>query len=979
MKSKLWFSAIFLIFSLFEIVGQTNIDYTKYVNPMIGTDGHGHTFPGVTLPYGMIQLSPDTRIETWDGCSGYHYSDSTILGFSLTHYSGTGAGGGADFMFIPTTGKVKLNDGDEGNSKTGYRSSFAHKNEKREPGYYSVLLDDYNIKVGLTGTERIGLQKYSFPKNVDGNVILDLTHGITDVVEGLQIKIIDDHTIAGYRASSASLRMDYSSWFAVEFSQPFSEYGISLNGEIQTDVKELEGKDLKAFFKFDKTDKNVVMLKVTFSKVSIEGALNNLSELNNWDFENVRRDAKDAWNKEFNKIQIKGGTERERRIFYTSMYHAFIHPNIDTDVDGRFRSTDGKTYKAKGYQNYTTFSLWDTFRGLHPLQTIINQKRTNDFINTFIERYEHNGTMPIMEFSGNEVATMIGYHSIPVVVDAYVKGIRDYDVAKAFEGIKSLSNGPREAREIYLKRGFIPVEYEGQVVSRTLEYSFDDWCVAQMAKDFDKKDYQYYSKRGFFFDNLYSEEVGFMVPRKRNYEWIENFDPMEGTSNYTEANAYQYTLYAPQNVEGLINLMGGDSKFISWMDNYFSLEMDFAKMKVPDVSGLIGQYAHGNEPSHHAAYLYNYAGVPWKTQMRVREIMETQYDDTPKGISGNDDAGQMSAWYILSSMGFYSVTPGMDYYVIGSPIFDEVTINLENGNKTIIKTENNSKENIYIQSVSINGKDYSKSYIKHADIINGSEIIFKMGNKPNYKWGNKKEDRPYSYKINFASLPELKYEDNLFLGSCKVEFKTKNDEEEIRYTLDGTEPDEKSNLYSEPFTINKSLTIKAKKYVTGLAPSYTISVDFNKLELMDGQKVSNLKEGVKYKYFEGVCFFLKDIPKFKILNSGIISNFSIDKIKDERPFGYTYSGYIKIEEAGVYTFYLKTNDGGALYINDILLVNNDGAHVSYEKGEKIALGNGYHKIKLEYFQQGRAKELRVMYEGPGIENQFIPKEVLFHK
>ncbi len=978
MKSKLLLSVMFLIFSLFEIVGQTNMDFTKYVDPMIGTNGHGHTFPGVTLPYGMIQLSPDTRIETWDGCSGYHYSDSTILGFSLTHYSGTGAPGGGDFMFMPTTGKVNLDAGDEGNTKTGYRSSFSHKNEKTEVGYYSVILDNYSIKVELTGTKRVGLQKYFFPKNTDGNVILDLTHGISDVVEGAQIKIINDHTIAGYRATSGSLRMDYSSWFAAEFSQPFVKYGIALNGEIKTGVRELEGKDLKAFFKFDKTDENVLMLKVTFSKVSIEGALNNLSELNNWDFDKVRSDAKSAWNKELNKIQIKGGTERKRRIFYTSMYHAFIHPNIDTDVDGQFRSTDGKTYKAKDYQNYTTFSLWDTFRGLHPLQTILNPDRTKDFIRTFIERYEHNGTMPIMEFSGNEVSTMIGYHSIPVVVDAYVKGIRGYAVNKAFEGIKSLSNGPREGREIYLKRGFIPVEYEGQVVSRTLEYSFDDWCVAQMAKDFNEKDYQYYSKRGFFFDNLYCKELGFMVPRKRNYEWIENFDPMEGTSNYTEANAYQYTLYVPQNVEGLIQLMGGDKKFEKWMDNYFALKMDFKKMKIADVTGLIGQYAHGNEPSHHAAYLYNYAGVPWKTQMRVREIMETQYDDTPEGISGNDDTGQMSAWYILSSMGFYAVTPGMDYYVIGSPIFDEVTINLENGNKTIIKTENNSKENVYIQSVLINGKDYSKSYIKHADIINGAEIVFKMGDKPNYKWAILKEDRPYNYEINFASLPELKYDDNLFIGNCEVSFLMKNDKEKIRFTLDGTEPDEKSDLYNKPFTIDKTLTIKAKKYVKGFLPSYTISVDFKRMKFMEGQKVSNIKQGLKYKYFEGVCFYLKDIEKFETLDTGIIANFSIDKIKDERAFGYIYTGYIKIEKAGIYTFYLKTNDGGALFIDGMLLVNNDGAHISYEKGEKIALKAGYHKIKVKYFQQGRAKELKVKYKGPGVVEQEIPENVLFY-
>ncbi len=974
-------------------------DYTVLVDPMIGTDWNGHTFPGATVPNGMVQLSPDTKTKTWNNCSGYHYADKSILGFSHTHYSGTGEGGGADILFMPTTGDIILKSGEDFNindddytsaasvdrkreeidTQEAYGSKFSHDKETASPGFYAVFLEDYQVQVELTATKRVGIHKYTFPKTKEANVILDLVSGNSDVPDSLFISL-NEKEISGYRAASGALDGSKTIFFVAKFSKPFESYGIAVDDKIRQDLKTVKGKNVKAYFRFTTKKSEVILLKVAISSVSIDGARKNMkAELPGWDFEKTRNDAKESWNKELNKIQVEGGTKEQQKVFYTALYHALIHPNINMDVDRKYRSANGKVYTATDFDNYTTFSLWDTFRALHPLQTIINPEKTNQFIKTFIERYEHSNTMPMMEFSGNEAATMIGYHSLPVVADAYVKGIRDYDVKKAFTGMKQLANGPRDGKDYYLQYGFIPYDLKGQSVSRTLEYSFDDWCVSRLAVDFNKEEDDHYNQRGQFYQNLYDKETGFMRPKSSEYLWFDDFDPMEISNRYTEANAYQYTPSVFQDIEGLIHLMGGDKKFEKWLDNNFTTEMNLSKMHIPDVTGLIGQYAHGNEPSHHIAYLYNYVGAAWKTQARIRQVLTTLYSAKPDGISGNEDAGQMSAWYVLSAMGFYSVTPGMDYYVIGSPLFDKVTIHLENGKQFEIIAENNKIDHPYIQSITLNGKPYLKSILKHSDILNGSKLVFKMGKEPNKLWGKEKENRPYSIKYESASMAKVKTAGNIFLERTMISLFSEDENAVIHYTLNGKEPSVSSPEYIKPFTVKETSVLKAKCFAEGLTPGYTLTINLMKVGLTPALKVSNSKPGLKYVYKEGFGSNIAELKKYPVKDTGIIKSFNLDAIKDARAFGYQYEGFLNVLEDGLYSFLLEANDGAILYIDGRELINNDGGHQSQALATKTGLKKGFHPIRVDYFQMGRAKKLRIEWGLEGAPLEEVSSKVLFHK
>ena len=960
-------------------------ELADYVNPIIGTDWHGHTFPGPVLPFGMIQLGPDTGSDGWEYCSGYHYADKSILGFSHTHLSGPGAGGGLDILFMPTTGEIQLNPGDSTNSESGYRSKFLHKNEVASPGYYNVFLEDYKVEVELTTTERVGLHKYTFPASEKANIIIDLEHGFEDFPDSLFLDV-NSNEISGYRTASPAadghnLDMDNTIYFVARFSKPYSSYGVAIDNIIQEGIASAKGKNVKGYFSFNTEENETILMKVAISSLSIEGARKNMdTELAGWDFEKTRSEAKEAWNNELRKIEVQGGSKEQQKVFYTALYHASIHPNIYMDVDRKYRSTNGNIYTATDFDNYTNFSLWDQFRGQLPLHTILNPERTNQFIRTFIERYENSQSLPMMEWFGHEESSMIGYHSLPVIADAYVKGIRDYDVPTVYEAMKQLADNSREELKYYKKYGFIPYDLSGKdAVSRTLEYSFDDWCVSRLAKDLNDEENLYYNQRGKFYKNLYSKEINFMLPKNSEYKWLDKFDPMEQSGYFTEANSYQYTTFAPQDIEGMIELMGGEAIFEKWLDTFFTKEMDPTKINVVDMTGTIGQYAHGNEPSHHIPYLYNYTGSPWKTQKLVRQILTTLYTDKPDGLIGNDDLGQLSAWYVLSAMGFYSVTPGMDYYVIGSPLFDKTTLNLENGNSFEIIATNNSPENMYIQSAKLNGKDYSKSFLKHEDIMNGGKIVFEMGNTPNKELGAKKEDRPYSDNYEFAPMPKISFKDRIFIDNSLVTLTSDDENITIRYTLDGSEPDENSKLYTQPFEVNKSCKLKAKCFDTKTLPGYPITVIFKKVETLKAKSVADLKQGLKYIYKEGDLGKISDMDKYPILKSGIIETINIDAVKDERPFGYNYKGYIKIPKDGLYTFYLESNDGALFYLDNKLAIDNGKPHRAQESFTKIGLQKGFHSIKLDYFQMGLAKSLVLKWEGPGIEKQEIPASALFHK
>ena len=950
MKISAFLLLISVLASIIQLKAQPR-DFTKLVNPFIGTVGSGNTFTGPVLPYGMVQLGPYLSYSS-------DHKSGTIYGFSHTHLSGMAGGGNGvagDILFLPLHDDIHLN------------SKFQTINEKAQPGYYKVLLDDNPIDVELTATTRVGLHKYTFQKSDHADILLKLENG--------ELRVNGDE-LSGCNNNRV--------YFVAKFSRPFKSFLFTSNNKLVKETNTIKGADIKGFFRFDNAGAEPILIKVAISMVSVEGAQNNLdNELVGWDFNQVKEDAQKAWNKELGKIEVEGGTQTQQTLFYTSLYHSMIHPNIFMDYDRKFRSTNGKIYTATNFDNYTNFSLWDTFRALHPLYTIINRARTSQFIRTFLERYDHNGRMLIMEFDGVEGAEppMIGYHSLSVLADAYVKGIRNYDVPKAYEAMKRVPNDSiRPENKLYLQYGFIPSDLKGQSVSRTLECSYDDWCVTRLAQDFSAKDNLYFTQRGDFYTNVFSKEVNFMRGRKSNFQFVSDFDPNETINHYTEANAWQYSTFVPQDIGGLKTLMGGDKIFEAWLDSCFSAKTDYSKINLRDVTGLIGQYAHGNEPSHHIAYLYNYVGAPWKTQKIVRQILTTLYKNTPDGIDGNEDCGQMSAWYVMSAMGIYSVTPGLEYYTIGSPLFEKVKINLENGKSFVIRADKNSDKNMFIRSARLNGKPYSMTYLKDSEIQNGGELVFEMGSQPNKSWGASITSRPYfpAKKFSYAQSPKIDFSDILFLDSRTITLSSTEPGAMVYYTLDGSEPTEQSPLNKTAITITESTELKARTFVQGLEPSYPTTVNFRKIDMLEAVEAADLKPGVKYSYREGDVMNTKLLQRLPILETGVLETFNVNNIKDERQFGYNFSGYLKVPETGVYTFSLEANDGAVLLLNDKMIIDNDGGHRAQKLDTKIGLKKGWHPINVDYFQQGFAKSLILTWEGPGVKFQQVPAEALFH-
>ncbi len=813
-------------------------DKTSLVNPFIGTGGHGHTFPGVSAPFGMVQLSPDTRVQGWDACSGYHYSDSTIIGFSHTHLSGTGAIDYGDILLMPMMGKLQVEPGEEARPESGYRSRFRHEMEKARAGFYSVMLDDGGIAVELTATKRAGFHKYIFPQAEEAHIILDLLHGLgPDRVLEAQIEIIGSNEIAGLRRSQGWAE-DQRVYFVAQFSKPFSAFGIVEDGQIMADKKQSAGKNLKAFIKYSTKAREEIFIKVGLSAVNVEGARKNLlAEIPDWNFQRVHEQAQAEWNKALGKIEVEGGTQDQQIVFYTALYHALLAPNLFMDIDGQYRGMDRKVHTAKDFEIYTVFSLWDTFRATHPLFTIIERERTVDFIKTFLAQYEQGGLLPVWELAGNETGTMIGYHAVPVIVDAYVKGIRDFDAAKALQAMKRSAEHDHLGLKYYKDYGYVPAEYEHESVSKTLEYAYDDWCIAQMAKALgNAADDELYGERAQFYKNVFHPAAGFMRG-KRNGIWMEPFSPNAVTFEYTEANAWQYSFFAPHDVQGLITLMGDNEAFIKKLDELFGTSSALTGKNQPDISGLIGQYAQGNEPSHHVAYLYNYAGAPWKTQEKVRQIVATMFTNTPEGLPGNEDCGQMSAWYVFSAMGFYPVCPGQDIYVIGSPLFERVTINIDEKTKFAVQAKNVSADNYYIQSATLDGKPYQKSYLQHVDVIKGSKLIFTMGQKPNPAWGAGPDEVPPSPPSAqpIVAVPNINAKSWTFHDSMVIGLECPTDGAKIYYTLDGTTPTTHSPPYRQPLTLKVSTTVKAFAVKAGMRPSKIETAKF--LAIPDKKKI----------------------------------------------------------------------------------------------------------------------------------------------
>ena len=804
---------------------------TSKVNPFIGTGGHGHTYPGAAMPFGMIQLSPDQRTTGWDWCSGYHYSDNSIKGFSHTHLSGTGIGDYGDILLMPTTGKLNLKPGSIEKPDEGYRSRFSHDKEQASPGYYQVFLDDYNINVELTAGLRAGMHRYTFAESKEANIIIDLEHGVNDVATELRLDIVSDTEVVGMRHSRGWAGSQYV-YFVMQFSKPFEAFGIETNGKLNENERNSVGtKSVKGYLRYSTKKDEEITVKIGISAVSIEGARNNLnSEIEDWDFDNIRKKADETWENELSKIEIEGGSKEQQEIFYTALYHSFLAPNIYSDADGQYRGHDMKIHKINDGAQYTVFSLWDTFRALHPLLTIVDRKRTSEFIETFLRQYEEGGRLPVWELAANETECMIGYHSISVIADAYAKGIRGFDTRKALDAMVYSASLDHFGLESYKKNGYILVEDEAESVSRTLEYAYDDWCIAQMAETMNQNEIaEEFTKRSQYYKNIFDPETGFMRG-KLNSTWTTPFDPREVNFNFTEANSWQYSFFAPHDITGLIEIMGGEETFSEKLDLLFTESSETTGRQQSDITGLIGQYAHGNEPSHHMAYLYNYIGQPWKTQERVNEILTGQYTTKPDGLAGNEDCGQMSAWYVLSSMGFYSVTPGSNIYAIGSPLFSKVTLNLEDNKTFTIIANNLSPENIYIQSATLNDKPHSKSWLRHTDIAGGGNLVFEMGAKPGKDWGVGAENIPVSAvdKIMITPVPYLKSESRTFTDSLVIEFGCIDKEAKIYYTLNGEPADENSKQYSTPITLTEAANINAVS-IGKNGVSKTINAVFSKI------------------------------------------------------------------------------------------------------------------------------------------------------
>jgi len=712
---------------------------TNYVDPFIGTGGHGHTYPGATVPFGMLQVSPDNGISSWDWCSGYHYSDSIVSGFSHLHLSGTGIGDLADILFMPTNKKLDLTAKAASRDFLPYKSKYNHANEKAISGYYQVFLEDPKINVELTSTQRTAYHKYTYNNNDIQSVVVDLGFAINwDKATKTSIKIEDENTISGFRYSTGWAK-NQKVFFVAKFSKPITE-SILTNDKKVVSAKNAEGENTALQLFFDAKNSKELNVKVALSSVSIANAKDNLDK--DQEFEKVKTDASAIWNKALSKITVETPVDSLKTIFYTALYHAQVAPVTYSDKNGQFRTEDDKIVTAKDYTAYSTLSLWDTFRAENPLLTILEPTKVSDLINSMLTYYETKKILPVWTLYANETNTMTGYHSIPVIADAYLKGIKGFDAEKAFEAMKATMMQNERGLNFYKKYGYIPYNLLDESVTITLEYAYDDWCVAQMAKALDKQaDYEFFSKRSKAYEYLFDSKSGFMRGKSEDGKsWNEPFDPKHSNhrehTDYTEGNAWQHSWFVPHDVDNVIKLHGGNATFTKRLEQLFTESSEITGNNVSaDISGLIGQYAHGNEPSHHIAYMFNHAKQPWRTQYWVRHILDTQYNTTANGLSGNEDCGQMSAWYVFSSMGLYPMNPASGEYEIGSPIFEKSTLNLPHGKTFVIEAENVSKQNFYIQSATLNGKPFNKTAISHQEMQNGGVLHFVMGAQPNQNWG----------------------------------------------------------------------------------------------------------------------------------------------------------------------------------------------------------------------------------------------------
>lgn len=800
-------SMIRFVSVLLLLAGPASASLVDHVDPFIGTGGHGHTYPGPTLPFGMVQLSPDTRLTGWDGCSGYHFTDTVVFGFSHTHLSGTGVSDYADVLLMPMTGEPVLRNGYPDDPDGGYGSRFDKATERAGAGWYEVELADYGVKVELTASERAGVHRYTFPVGEPAHVILDLAH--RDALLDNALEVIDGRTLVGMRRSTAWAR-DQHVYFALRADRDFD---VEITRDAERDGVSYEDRGhavapIRAVLSFGSAG-GPVEIAVGISAVDVDGALRNLeSSVGGRDFDAVKAAAIDAWRERIDRVAIEGATDAQKTVFATALYHSFLAPNLFSDVDGRYRGMDQQIHRAEGRRHYTVFSLWDTYRATHPLFTILERERTREFVQTMLAQYEQGGLLPVWELAANETFTMIGYHAVSVIADAYVKGIRGFDAEQALEAMRHSATRDHYGLEAYRRDGYIALDHESESVSKTLEYAYDDWAIARMAEAMGRDEVaRTYDVRSQAWRHLLDPRTGFMRARA-NGGWLTPFDPRRVDFHHTEANGWQYRFMVPHDVESFVEALGGEDRFVAALDSLFEVDSATTGRDQPDITGRIGQYAHGNEPSHHVAWLYHFAGRPDRSAERIRPILDEFYTPEPDGLIGNEDCGQMSSWYVLSALGLYPVAPGSPDYVLGPPLFERAELRLENGRRFTIETNGPRDGRVYVRSATLNGEPLERSFLRHDEILAGGTLVVETGRTPS-DWGRAPEHRPRSRVAGEPVLaaPWSRAESATFRGTLTVELAAAEPGATILYTTDGSDPHDGAR-HDGPLTLDETTHLR---------------------------------------------------------------------------------------------------------------------------------------------------------------------------
>lgn len=944
----------------------------EYVDPFIGTDGHGHTFPGATVPFGMVQLSPDTRWEGWDACSGYHYSDHRIYGFSHTHLSGTGASDLCDVLFVPTTDTGLYSDSIS--SKHLPSVPFSHEDERAHAGYYSVKLGN-GILAELTASPYVGAHRYTYPDSSgERGVVIDLVSFKEEKMEGTYFEQISTTEVQGYQKSTA-WTPGQEVYFYARFSEPIDSLSTFLDSKPITETK-AEGDSIRVLLHFAPSDKPLEVF-VGLSSTSIVEAKSNLEgDLMGDDFEGVKAKAEQRWEEVLSKVKVATGKREDLVAFYTSLYHAYLAPNLISDRKGTYRGLDGEVHSVpKGEKQHSTFSLWDTYRALHPFFTLFEKEETGNFILSLLNMYDEQGELPIWPLWSGETRTMIGYHAASVIADAYLRGITGFSADRALEAMRKSSLINAKGGALYSNLGYVPYDRKNESVSQTLEYSYDDWCIALMAEKMGEKEVaKEYFDRALNYQNLFDGGSSFFRPKSVTGVWEKDFDPYDVSRHYTEANAFQYRFAAQHDINGMVMLYGGREAFLSELDSLFRDETKL-ETDLPDLTGFIGQYIHGNEPSHHLAYLFTYLGEAWKTQELTRYIIKEMYPDTPDGIPGNEDCGQMSAWHLFSALGFYPVTPCSGEYVLTSPIFSDVTLSLSSGS-TLRITANDPSKNKYIRRVTLNGKALERLFITYDELMAGGELAFELTDEPVKEYQVTRD--PYSFtKGNKASPVYTETDTELFENEVTFELKTRTPNAQIRYTLDGSTPTKYSPLYVRPITLKESATVRAIALGQG-NPSDPVTIYATRAEFLPPIATKRPpKSGITYTLYTGHFDSVASITTYgKRIEMGTTDLVTEEIGSQAENYGVVFLGYVEIENDGVYDFQLTSDDGSALFVDGKNLIDNDGSHSSLTASSRIALGRGLHRIEVRYFQGSEGRHLSLLYRPRGEKGYTLPK--LFH-